>query len=52
MKNQILTILTYLLLITLSTSTLLTFYVDEQIEQPLDYVEINAIIKADGDSLE
>ena len=30
----------------------LTFYVDEQIEQPLDYVEINAIIKADGDSLE
>lgn len=41
-----------ILLISLVYSTRLTFYIDQEIEQPLDYVEINAVIKADGDSLE
>ena len=33
------------------SSTTLTFYVDHEIDQPLDYVEINAVIKAAGSSL-
>lgn len=34
------------------SGTLVTFYIDHEVEQPLDYVEINVIIKAGGDSLE
>lgn len=33
-------------------STRLTFYVDHKVEQPLDYVEINAVVKASGESLD
>ena len=40
------------LLLFLASATLLTFYVDHQVQQPLDYVEISAVVKADGDSLE
>lgn len=40
------------LLFTHAQTTLVTFYVDHEVEQPLDYVEINAIVKANGESLE
>jgi hypothetical protein len=40
------------LLVGLATSTTITFYVDHEVEQPLDYVEISAIVKTSGDSLE
>ena len=40
------------LTISLIQSTLVTFYVDHEVDQPLDYVEINAVIKVNGDSLE
>jgi hypothetical protein len=33
------------------SSTRITFYVDHEVEQPLDFVEISAIVKASGDSL-
>ena len=35
-----------------ASSTTLTFYVDHEVEQPLDYVEINTVVKAEGESLE
>jgi hypothetical protein len=41
-----------LALIVLTNSTTVTFYVDHEVEQPLDYVEISAIIKVGGESLE
>lgn len=46
---------TFLLLVTifaLGSATLVTFYVDHEVEQPLDYVDINLIVKTDGESLD
>lgn len=39
-------------ILVISSSTLVTFYVDHEVEQPLDFVDINLIVKADGESLE
>jgi hypothetical protein len=40
------------LLMPLASTTRLTFYIDHAVEQPLDFVEIDAVVKARGDSLE
>jgi hypothetical protein len=42
----------FLSLVIAINSTTVTFYVDHEVEQPLDYVEISAIIKSSGESLE
>lgn len=46
---------TFLLLVTIfafGSATLVTFYVNHEVEQPLDYVDINLIVKTDGESLD
>ena len=40
------------LLSVLCSGTKVTFYVDHEVEQPLDYVDINLVIKADAESLD
>jgi len=51
-KQHIITILVLALIAILSSSTLVTFYVDHEVEQPLDKVAINAIVKVNGESLD
>lgn len=51
-KRGFTSLLLFCLTISLIQSTLVTFYVDHEVDQPLDYVEINAVIKVNGDSLE
>jgi len=51
-KQHIITILVLALIAILSSSTLVTFYVDHEVEQPLDQVAINAIVKVNGESLD
>ncbi len=40
------------MMLALGSATLVTFYVDHEVEQPLDYVDINLIVKTDGESLD
>ena len=47
--RQLAVLLTIALLV---SSTTVTFYVDQEIEQPLDYVEVNAVVKTRGESLD
>jgi hypothetical protein len=51
-KQHIIVVLVLALITILSSSTLVTFYVDHEVEQPLDQVEISAIVKVNGESLE
>ncbi len=36
------------MMLALCYGTTVTFYVDHEVEQPLDYVDINLVVKADG----
>ena len=51
-KQHIISVLVLALIMMLSSSTLVTFYIDHEVEQPLDQVGINAIVKVNGESLD
>ena len=51
-KIHLLGVVVLILLLNLTACTRVTFYVDEEVDQPLDFVEISAVIKADGESLD
>lgn len=41
-------LLLLVMMLALGSATLVTFYVDHEVEQPLDFVDINLIVKTDG----